>query len=368
LPSYLQEQNPPMTPDIKISKRSFKAALHDAELTAKAANLMYVSNSEPGYTRRRKGTGFYYTDGNKKISDPQTIERIRKLAIPPAWENVWICKQENGHLQVTGTDKLGRKQYRYHPHWNAIRNQTKFYRLYEFGTQLPKMREQLTKNLSLSGFPKEKVLAAIVSLLEQTNIRIGNTLYEKLYGSFGLTTMKNRHVLVTGSQISFSFKGKKGVRHDIRLTSRKLANIVKACKEIPGKELFEYIDGEGQVHKVDSGMVNEFIRTLSGAEFSAKDFRTWSGSVQALSAFSEIGDFENISDRNRKIPAVFDAVAKHLGNTRTVCKKYYVHPAIVSLYEEQKLDRYLQKIEQSSAKDGLSPQEQVLMAILSERQ
>lgn len=357
-----------MQPDINISKRQFKAAVNDAEKAAKAVSLVYVSNSEPGYTRHRRGKSFYYKEGSKKVSDPKIMERIRRLVIPPAWENVWVCKQENGHLQVTGTDKLGRKQYRYHANWNAIRNQTKFYRLYEFGTQLPKIRGQLSQKLSLSGFPKEKILAAIVILLEQTNIRIGNVLYEKLYGSFGLTTMKNRHVAVEGSKISFSFKGKKGIQHNIRLSSRKLASIVKACKEIPGKELFEYIDENGEVHKVDSGMVNAFIRSLSGAEFSAKDFRTWSGSVRALSAFQELGDFENNADRNRKIPAVFDAVAQHLGNTRSVCKKYYVHPAIVSLYEEKKLDHYLRNMEQVSEKDGLSPHEQVLMAILSRQQ
>ncbi|HTN16683.1 MAG TPA: hypothetical protein VL092_03315 [Chitinophagaceae bacterium] len=355
-------------PDINISKRHFKAAVNNPAKAAKAVSLIYVSNSEPGYTRHRRGKSFYYKDGNKKVSNPEIIERIRKLVIPPAWENVWICKKENGHLQVTGTDKLGRKQYRYHANWSAIRNQTKFYRLYEFGTQLPRIREQLSEKLSMSGYPKEKILAAIVSLLEQTNIRIGNTLYEKLYGSFGLTTMKNRHVAVEGSKISFSFRGKKGIQHDIRLTSRKLATIVKACKEIPGKELFEYIDEEGVVHKVDSGMVNEFIRNLSGAEFSAKDFRTWAGSVYALSAFSETEDIKDDAERKRRIPAVFDAVAGHLGNTRTVCKKYYVHPAIVSLYEENKLNKYFPDTEPIKEQHGLNLYEQALMAILSGQQ
>lgn len=355
-------------PDINISKRHFKAAVNDPAQAAKAVSLTYVSNSEPGYTRHRRGKFFYYKDGNKKISDPGTIERIRKLVIPPAWEKVWICKKENGHLQATGIDKLGRKQYRYHANWNAIRNQTKFYRLYEFGTQLPKIREQLAQMLSLNGFPKEKILAAIVSLLEQTNIRIGNALYEKLYGSFGLTTMKNRHVAVEGSKISFSFKGKKGIQHNIRLTSRKLATIVKACKEIPGKELFEYIDEKGEVHKVDSGMVNEFIRSLSGSGFSAKDFRTWSGSVYALSALHEIEPSEDDADRSRRIPAVLDAVARHLGNTRTVCKKYYVHPLIVSLYEENKLNEYLRDLEPPKEPNGLNTHEQALMAILSGQQ
>ena len=348
-----------------IDKRVFRAAIKDAVKTAKAVNLVYVSNKEDGYHRKRKGTSFYYTDNGKKITDKEILERIRKLVIPPAWENVWICKSENGHLQVTGIDKLGRKQYRYHASWNNIRNHTKFFRLLEFGKQLPAMRAVLEKNLAQPGYPREKVLAAIVSLLEQTKIRIGNAFYEKLYGSFGLTTMKNHHVKVEGAKVEFTFKGKKGVQHKIDLRSKKLANIVKGCKEIPGKELFEYIDSDGNIHKIDSGMVNEYIRKISEGDFSAKDFRTWAGSTQALLAFKELGGFESVTEMNKKIPAVFDMVAEQLGNTRTVCKKYYVHPSIITLYEEQKLDKYLNELENPSSNDlGLMPEEIVLMKIL----
>lgn len=351
--------------ELNIDRRTFRAAIKDVTKTAKAVNLIYVNNKQDGIIRKRKGESFYYIEDSKKITDKDKLERIKKLVIPPAWENVWICKQENGHLQVTGIDKLGRKQYRYHPSWNNIRNHTKFYRLLEFGKQLPMMRKILEKNLSLAGFPREKVLAAVVSLLERTNIRIGNAFYEKLYGSFGLTTMKNHHVDISGAKINFTFKGKKGVHHNIDLRSKKLAAIVKGCKEIPGKELFEYIDEEGIVRNVDSGMVNEYIRTITEGDFSAKDFRTWAGSVQSLLGFKELGGYENVTEMNKKIPAVFDMVASQLGNTRTVCKKYYVHPAIIKLYEENKLEKYLSELNSPASNDsGLQPEEVVLMKIL----
>lgn len=228
--------------DIKLDKKTIRAAIKDAAKSAAAMHLVYVSDKHAGFTRQRHGKQFFYLDGEKKIDDDEQLTRIKKLVIPPAWEEVWICKKTNGHLQVTGMDVLKRKQYRYHPLWNVVRSHTKFYRLREFGKQLPSIREQLEKDLAKPGFPQEKVLAAVVSLLERTNIRVGNAFYEKLYGSFGLTTMKNRHAEVSGSKIQFTFKGKKGVQHKVSLRSRRLANIVKACKEIPGKELFEYYD------------------------------------------------------------------------------------------------------------------------------
>lgn len=355
-------------PELNINKRTFRAALKDVSKTAKAVNLVYVSNNDAGIQRKRIGDSFYYVTDGKKINDKVLLERIKKLVIPPAWEAVWICKRNNGHLQVTGTDKLGRKQYRYHPLWNAIRNQTKFFRLLEFGKQLPAMRQSLQKNLALPGYPRDKVLAAVVSLLELTKIRIGNSFYEKLYGSFGLTTMKNHHVKIEGSKLIFSFKGKKGVQHKIGLSSRKLANIIKGCREIPGKELFEYIDDKGTVHKIDSGMVNEYIRSISSGGFTAKDFRTWAGSVQALIAFKELGGFDTTIEMNHKIPAVFDRVAEQLGNTRTVCRKYYVHPVLVKLYEDKKLDAYLQQAISSEEKAaGFIEEEAILLKILEDQ-
>ncbi|MDB5226714.1 MAG: topoisomerase [Bacteroidota bacterium] len=351
--------------EISVNKRTLRAGIKDPAKSAKAVNLVYVSDQDEGFVRLRDGASFYYMEGDQKLTDKDQLARIKKLVIPPAWENVWICKLENGHLQVTGTDKLGRKQYRYHPSWNTVRNHTKFYRLLEFGKQLPVMRKQLEKHLSLSGFPREKVLAAVVSLLERTKIRIGNSFYEKLYGSFGLSTMKNRHVQVNGTKIVFTFKGKKGVQHQIDLRSRRLANIVKGCKEIPGKELFTYLDENGAVHNVESGMVNEYIRTISSGDFTAKDFRTWAGTVQAILGFKEVENFESETEKNRKIVAVYDMVAKQLGNTRTVCKKYYVHPIVVKLYEEKKLGKYLEQLNESEAGiAGLSPEEELLLKIL----
>lgn len=351
--------------EISVNKRTLRAAIKDPAKSAKAVNLVYVSNQDEGFLRIRDGESFYYVDGDQKLTDKYQLERIKKLVIPPAWENVWICKLEDGHLQVTGTDKLGRKQYRYHPSWNTIRNHTKFYRLLDFGKQLPAMRKQLEKHLTLSGFPREKVLAAVVSLLERTKIRIGNSFYEKLYGSFGLSTMKNRHVQINGTTIVFTFKGKKGVQHQIDLRSRRLANIIKGCKEIPGKELFTYLDENGTVHKVESGMVNEYIRTISEGDFTAKDFRTWAGTVHAILGFKEVGNFETETEKNRKIVSVYDMVAKQLGNTRTVCKKYYVHPVVVRLYEEKKLNKYLEQLsEKESEIPGLSGEEELLLKIL----
>lgn len=345
--------------------------INDAVKTAVSAGLIYVSDNQSGFTRIRQGTTFFYMEGRKRVREKEQINRIKGLVLPPAWENVWICKLSNGHLQATGYDQLHRKQYRYHSSWMAIRNQTKFYRLKEFGERLPMIRKKLEKDLSLPGFPQNKVLAAMVSLLERINIRVGNSFYERLYGSFGLTTLKNRHVKVNGTQLQLTFKGKKGVRQNITFTSRKLSRIIKGCKEIPGKELFEYYDENGIIHPVDSGMVNNYIRSISEGDFTAKDFRTWAGSIHALLALREIGDFETISEMNRKIPAALDIVAKQLGNTRAVCKKYYVHPLILEYYRDKKLEAYiaeLNNVESGNDADGFMPEEKVLLRILENYQ
>lgn len=352
---------------IKIDKRIIRASIHDMVKSAKAVDLVYVSDDNPGIIRKRIGKTFYYFDRDKKIKDKIELERIKKLGIPPAWKNVWICKLTNGHLQATGFDLLKRKQYRYHTSWNLVRKQTKFYRLQEFGKQIPVIRTNVEKHLSLPGYPKEKILAAVVSLLQQTNIRVGNSFYEKLYGSFGLTTLKNRHVKIAGAQLRFTFKGKKGVSHNITLKSKKLARIVNECKDIPGKELFEFYDTGGNIHSINSGMVNNYIGNLTGGEFTAKDFRTWAGTVNALIAFNEVGGFENITEMNQKIAAAFDLVAKQLGNTRTVCKNYYVHPLIVELYKENKLQKQLSELKKMGLNDDqkdLMAEERLLLKIL----
>ncbi|HEY3369581.1 MAG TPA: hypothetical protein VGK10_01955 [Prolixibacteraceae bacterium] len=338
----------------------------DPVSSASAVGLVYIFDNQPGYTRQRSGHKFYYMDGSTVVTDKAELARIKSLVLPPAWERVWICKIANSHLQATGYDQLNRKQYRYHPLWIAIRNQTKFYRLSEFGKRLPLIRANLERDLSLRGLPQRKVLAAMVSLLERINIRVGNAFYEKLYGSFGLTTLKNRHVKVDGTKLYLSFIGKKGVRHKITLASKRLANIVRGCKEIPGKSLFEYYDEEGNIHPVDSGELNNYIKEISGGDFTAKDFRTWAGSVHALLGFKEVGGFETVTEMNRKIPAVLDMVAKQLGNTRAVCKKYYIHPLIIVLYQERKLDEYIGNLnmEMKNKSDGYMDEEKVLLKIL----
>jgi DNA topoisomerase-1 len=351
---------------IKIPRRKIRSISKDPEKTAKAVNLVYVHDRQPGIQRIKRGKHFSYRWEDKKVTDKATLQRIKSLVIPPAWENVWICPFENGHLQVTGLDAKKRKQYKYHPLWNSLRNHTKYYRLLEFAKVLPAIRKRLEKDLSLHGLPAEKVLALIVSLMERTHIRVGNNFYEKLYGSFGLTTLKNRHVTVNGTKLQFVFKGKKGVEHNITLKSKKLAALVKKCMDIPGKELFQYYDETGQKKPVDSGMVNEYIKKISTADFSAKDFRTWAGTLAAYLAFKESGIPESESDKKKKIVEVLDTVSKHLGNTRNVCKKYYIHPAILSLYENKSAKKYLVDTRNAIANDNslLHPEEQTLVKIL----
>lgn len=342
--------------------------MKDPVASAKAVHLIYTTDAETaGITRKKSGKKYsYYRDG-EKIRDKEEITRINKLVIPPAWENVWICALDNGHLQATGFDVKKRKQYRYHPLWSALRNHTKFYRMLQFGYALPDIRLQVEKDLALRNFEKRKILALIVSLMQRTNIRIGNNAYEKLYGSFGLTTLKEKHVQVKGQKITFHFKGKKGVMHDIDLKSKRLSRLVQKCKDIPGRELFQYIDDEGNRHTVDSGMVNDYIKEISGEDFTAKDFRTWSGTVNALIAFKEIGYAETHTEYKKKVKEALEIVASHLGNTSTVCRKYYVHPLVINLYENNTIKKYLDELEQIEENDGkadLTQEEKLVLKIL----
>ena len=352
---------------VTLTQRQLRSIVKDSAKSAEAVNLVYVSDAKPGITREKKGDKFQYFYKGVKVKDDETLLRIKHLVIPPAWRSVWICPKENGHLQVTGIDVKNRKQYKYHPLWNTLRNHTKFYRLHEFGKALPTIRLQLEKHITLPKLPVEKVLATVVSLMERTHIRIGNSFYEKLYGSFGLTTLKDKHVKISGTKIQFSFVGKKGVHHDIDLKNPRLAKIVKSCRDIPGKELFQYIDENGDRKTIDSGMVNDYIRTISGGDFTAKDFRTWAGTVQGFLAFKELGFCETATETKKKIVEALDIVSHHLGNTRTVCKKYYVHPAIISLYETKDLEKYLSKIDQIEKDDhhaSLTPEEKIVMKIV----
>ncbi|HET9745908.1 MAG TPA: DNA topoisomerase IB [Chitinophagaceae bacterium] len=347
-----------------LQKKNLKKLAQDPVATAKAVQLVYVSCKDEGIQRVKAGKGFKYVFRNKTVKDRATLERIKSLVIPPAWREVWICSIPEGHLQATGLDVRNRKQYRYHPLWNELRNKTKFYRLPELGKSLPIIRQKLEADLALPGLPKNKVLAAVVSLMEKTGIRVGNEFYEKLYGSFGLTTLKDKHAEIKGNHLKFCFRGKKGVEHTVSLKSRKLARIVQNCRDIPGKELFQYIDDNGNRQSIDSGMVNEYIRSLTGEDFTAKDFRTWCGSVAALAAIIENG-LDDKPDSKKKVIAVLDKVSAQLGNSRTVCKKYYVHPSLLEWYECGKLEKLNLKSENGSTSDTrLSPVEKTLITLL----
>lgn len=351
----------------KVSKKKLKAIVNNEEKTARAANLVYVTDKEPGIERRKEGDKFEYYYKNEKIKDDEELLRIKHLVIPPAWTNVWICKKENGHLQATGYDVKNRKQYKYHAHWNSLRNHTKFYRLLDFAKALPAMREQIEKNINLPGLPLKKVLAAVVKLMERTSIRVGNSFYEKTYGSFGVTTLKDKHVKFNGHSVSFSFVGKKGVSHKITLKNKKLASIIKKCRDVPGKELFQFYDEDDAHRSIDSGLVNNYIREISNSDFTAKDFRTWTGTVQAFLALKSIGCCDTQKETKRRIVEALDIVSDQLGNTRTVCKKYYVHPLILSLYESKKLEKYMEELDKSenaNSKGDLTPEEKIVLKIL----
>ena len=354
---------------IELSHKEYLKIHKDYGKAAEAADLVYVNDKEPGISRLKKGKGFAYIHDNKPLKKKDEIERIRKLAIPPAWTNVWICPKENGHIQATGFDVRGRKQYRYHAMWSVLRNETKFHRLYEFGKILPSIRLKIEEDLGQKELTEEKVIAMVVSLMERTYIRIGSEDYEKMYGSYGLTTLKDNHVKVEGDKIFFCFKGKKGIEHKISLKNKRLARMVQHCRDIPGKELFQYFDAEGNRKPIDSGMVNRYIKDASGGDYTAKDFRTWAGTLNVIRAFRSLGEAESESDCKKKIIAALDEVCQQLGNTRTVCKKYYVHPGIIRLYEEKNLLNYLKeldRIEQPDDLTGLTSEEKVLMKILKQ--
>jgi DNA topoisomerase I len=352
-----------------ISHKEFLKLDKDLEKAAKAASLKYVSDADPGIQRIKRGSGFSYALKDKPVRDKAVLERIRKLVLPPAWTDVWICTIENGHIQATGKDVRGRKQYKYHPDWHALRNETKFHRMYEFGKALPELRLRVEKDICSSDLSEAKVLATLVSIMERTFIRVGNAGYEKMYGSYGLTTLKDGHVKIEGSTLKFSFKGKKGIYHNITVRNKRLAKIVQACKDISGKELFQYFDQEGNKKTVDSGMVNSYIKEASGKDFTAKDFRTWAGTLTTLQVFKTIGQADTATDTKKNLVAALDEVSKKLGNSRTICKKYYVHPGLLRLYEENMLDKHLKeldKIEECDNKADLTGEEKVLMKILEQ--
>lgn len=302
------------------------------------AGLTWCSDENAGLSRRRSGAGFRYLDKTgKTIGDAKVLDRIRGLAIPPAWTDVWICPRATGHIQATGRDAKGRKQYRYHPDWSRHASESKFDRLPAFARRLPKLRERVEADLAKRGVTRDKVLATAVRLLEITLIRVGNAEYARQNRSYGLTTLHKRHLEVDGAALNFAFKGKSGVEHEVRVRDRRLATVVRSLRELPGQQLFKYRDADGDLCPITSDDVNAYIREAMGEQFSAKDFRTWAGTVSAARALRDIDVPTSPTDAKRKVTVCVKAVAGLLGNTPTVCRSSYVHPKVFSMFETGEL-------------------------------
>jgi DNA topoisomerase-1 len=305
----------------------------DVAASAKTAGLRYVCDMGPGIRRIKKGSGFSYIGPDEKpVRDMVMLKRIRSLVIPPAWKNVWICSDPDGHVQAVGRDAKGRKQYRYHARWRQVRDETKYDRLLAFGRVLPRIRRQVASDLAARNLSRNKILATVVRLLETTLIRVGNEEYARANDSFGLTTMRDRHAKVNGANVRFEFRGKSGIIHAVDVTDRRLARIVKQSRDLPGYELFQYIDEQGARRSIDSSDVNAYLRQVAGEEFTAKDFRTWAGTVLAAGALQALPKHDSPAQAKRNVVAAVEAVAKRLGNTKAICRKCYIHPDIINAY------------------------------------
>lgn len=341
----------------------------DPPAAAKAAGLRYVNDNKPGIRRERANDGFRYFDAKgETVDDEDTLRRIKSLAIPPAWTDVWICPRETGHLQATGRDARGRKQYRYHAKWREVRDEVKYERMIKFGEALPAIRREVDRALGLPGLPREKVLATIVYLLEHTMMRIGNEEYARTNKSFGLTTLRRRHVRIDGSDVEFRFRGKSGVYHKVHVHDRRLARIIQRTRDLPGQELFEYVDDDGETRTVDSSDVNEYLRTITGEDYTAKDFRTWSGTVLAALALQQFEKFDSQAQAKKNVVQAIEAVAEMLGNTPSVCRKCYVHPAVVNSYlEGSVLEMMRERVEEELDEHSLRPEEAAVLTMLQQR-
>jgi DNA topoisomerase-1 len=354
-----------------IDPTKLAAAPLEPEAAAKAAGLHYVDDSVPGFTRKKVGTGFGYRDQDGKIiRDPEVIKRIRSIGIPPAYTDVWICPDPRGHIQATGRDAKGRKQYRYHQRWSEIRDSTKYAHMLEFARALPRIRARIDADMKRPGLTREKVLATVVNLLETTLIRVGNEDYVKENKSYGLTTLRNRHVDVDGKELRFEFKGKSGKMWKLKIENRRVAKVVKACQELPGQHLFQYIDEDKERREVTSSDVNEYLREISGLDITAKDFRTWAGTVLAAMALSEFEAVDSQARAKKNIKAAIERVSSRLGNTPTICRKCYVHPEVFSSYLDGNLIADIkQEVEEELKQDlaDLRPEEAALLALLHKR-
>lgn len=339
----------------------------EPEASAKAVGLRYVGGEMPGFQRVRSGKTFRYLDAAGKPASDADLRRIKSLVIPPAWKNVWICPLANGHLQATGYDVRGRKQYRYHPRWREVRDETKYSRMIEFGRVLPKIRERVLTDLRLPGHPKNKVLATVVRLLEVSLIRVGNEEYARANKSFGLTTMRDQHVAISGSKLHFHFRGKSGKQHAVEVDDPRLARIVKSCQDLPGQELFQYLNGDGRRQTIGSADVNAYLKEVTAKDFTAKDFRTWAGTVLAARALQEFERVDSQAKAKKNIVKAVEAVSQMLGNTPSICRKCYVHPAVIDAYVDGALaaplrTRAAEKLANSLA--TLRPEEAAVLALL----
>jgi DNA topoisomerase-1 len=343
----------------------------EAEEAAKAVGLRYVSDEEPGIRRRRAGRGFAYIgpDG-APVREAGVLSRIRALAIPPAYTDVWICTHANGHIQATGRDARGRKQYRYHPRWREFRDSNKYERMLEFARTLPAVRERVAADMGQRGLGREKVLATVVNLLETTLIRVGNSDYARQNKSYGLTTLRNRHVDVDGGELRFRFKGKSGKEWNLRVRDRRLARIVRSCQELPGQHLFQYADEAGEIRAVTSADVNDYLRQITGRDITAKDFRTWAGTVLAAMALKEFETFDSAAAAKKNLRAAIEKVATRLGNTPTICRKCYIHPEVMNAYVAGSLLQEIKEEVECELRDelaGLEPEEAAVLAMLQRR-
>ena len=342
-----------------------------SEESASDAGLHYVNRDAPGIRRVRSGKGFKYSDPQgRAVKDAATLARIRSLVLPPAWTDVWICSDVRGHLQAIGKDERGRIQYRYHPKWREARDETKYSRMMAFGKALPGIRRRIARDMKKAGLPRERVLATVIKLLETTLIRVGNEEYARDNGSVGLTTMKDKHAIINGGNIHFEFKGKSGVKHAIDLHDKRLARIIKQCQDVPGYELFQFIDAEGTHHAITSTEVNAYLKAVAGQDFTAKDFRTWAGTVLAYMALREFEEFDSETQAKKNMLAAIESVAAKLGNTKAVCRKCYIHPVVLDTYLTGQLARTLEQRANSQFAEGLhqlKSEEAAVLTLLSSR-
>ncbi len=363
-----------MSPPAKAVARKIEACEErgeESEAAAKAAGLVYVSDDEPGITRKKSGTGWRYLDAKgKTIKDYWERKRIDKIAVPPAYVDVWICPKDNGHIQATGRDDRGRKQYRYHAKWTEARDGAKYEKMMEFARLLPGLRKRVAADMRKQGLPRDKVVATVIALLEKTLIRVGNEDYAKENKSFGLTTLRNRHLDIDGSTLRFDFKGKSGKMWNLDLKDRRVAKLVRSIQDLPGQQLFQYVDEDGKRQPVSSSDVNDYLREITGEDITAKDFRTWAGTVLASMALAEFEVVDSQARMKKNVKAAIERVASRLGNTPTICRKCYVHPHVLSSYLDGSLLEGIKREVEDELRadaDQLKPEEAALLGLLSRR-